>query len=284
MTDIRTLLQKAARELAASGSPSARLDAEVLLMRFVGIDRLSLLTHPERELDATQAEGFADWVARRRCGEPVAYITGIKEFWSLDFAVGPAVLIPRPETECLVEEALACLGESDAEARIADIGTGSGAIAVALAGERPGAQLVATDLSAEALAVARRNASRHGVAGRIEFREGDLFAAAEGPFDLVVSNPPYIAAADYPLLAEGIRAFEPGQALLAGPEGTEVHGRIIAAAAPRLKPGGWLLLEIGEGQADRVGALFREAGFYDRIRIRKDYGGIERVVIARRIE
>jgi len=282
MTDIRTILQKTARELAAGGSPSARLDAGVLLMRFLGIDRLSLLAHPERELDERQAEEFAGWVARRRRGEPVAYITGVKEFWSLVFEVSPAVLIPRPETECLVEEALACLGSAAAGAWIVDIGTGSGAVAVALARERPDASLVATDFSADALAVARRNAQRRGVAERIEFREGDLFAGASGPFDLVVSNPPYIAEADYWLLPEGIRAFEPRQALLAGPKGTETHSRIIKEASRRLKPGGWLLLEIGENQADPVSDFFREAGFYDTIRVRKDYGGADRVLIARR--
>jgi release factor glutamine methyltransferase len=284
MTDIRTLLQQTARELALGGSPSARLDAEVLLMRFLNIDRPALLMHPERELDAQESDGFARWIARRRSGEPVAYITGQKEFWSLPFEVGPGVLIPRPETECLVEEALTCCGAETGNLRIIDIGTGSGAIAVVLARERPTARVAATDLSPDALAVARRNAQRHGVAGRIDFHEGDLFASTVGSFALIVSNPPYIPEDVYPLLPEGIRAFEPAPALLAGLDGTAVHARIIREGARRLKPGGWLLLEIGEGQAGPVEALFREAGFYDTIRTRADYGGADRVVIARRIE
>ncbi|MDA8124193.1 MAG: peptide chain release factor N(5)-glutamine methyltransferase [Deltaproteobacteria bacterium] len=283
MTELRTILRDTTRDLLACGSPSPRLDAEVLLMHFLKIDRLGLVLHPERRLSEAEATAFAAWVARRCGGEPVAYVTGEKEFWSLTFAVNPAVLIPRPETECLVEEALACCG-SGAASRIIDIGTGSGAIAVALASELPRAQIAATDLSPAALTVARRNAVRHGLAERIEFLQGDLFAEAEGPFDLICSNPPYITDEDYRLLPAGIREFEPQGALIAGPDGLDVLCRIIREGVRRLSPGGTMLLEIGDGQKESVEALFRDGGFYDNIRFRADYGGIDRVAIARRKE
>ena len=267
MMDLRTILRDATRDLLAHGSPSPRLDAEVLLMRFLQIDRLELILHPERELSPEAVAAFAAWVARRCGGEPVAYITGEKEFWSLTFAVEPAVLIPRPETECLVEEALARCGVSTEPLRIVDVGTGSGAIAVALARELLRAQVLATDLSPRALEVARRNAACHGVAERIEFLPGDLFAGSAGPFDLICSNPPYITDGDYPLLPAGIREFEPKEALIAGPDGTDVLRRIIREGASMLKAGGWMLLEIGEGQKELVEALFREEGFYDNIQL-----------------
>jgi release factor glutamine methyltransferase len=282
MTELRTLLRDTARDLLAHGSPSPRLDAEVLLMRFLKIDRLQLCLHPEKTLSGGEAAGFACWVERRRRGEPVAYITEEKEFWSLIFAVDPAVLIPRPETECLVEEVLACSGARSEAPRIIDIGTGSGAIAIVLARELPCGCVTATDLSPGALEVARRNAVRHGVAGRIEFLQGDLFAEASGAFDLIVSNPPYIPDDVYPLLPAGIREFEPREALLAGPDGTAVHRRIIREGARRLHPGGGIFLEIGEGQKALVDALFREGGFYDTIRFRADYGGMDRVAMARK--
>ena len=283
MTDLRTLLRSATGALRAQGSPSPRLDAEVLLMHFLKIDRTALLLHPERKLSEEEEERYAAMVERRRCGEPVAYITGFKEFWSLAFSVSPAVLIPRPETECLVEEALARCGGKPC-LRICDIGTGSGAIAVALARELPQAQVVATDLSQAALATARDNALRHGVADRITFLWGDLFAGGNGPFDLICSNPPYIPETFYPRLPVGIRAFEPRSALVAGSKGTEVHRRIIRESADRLVAGGWLLLEIGEGQGETVTALFRETEFYDMICLRTDYGGLDRVATAKRQE
>ncbi len=282
MTDIRTLLQQTTRALASGGSPSPRLDAEVLLMRFLKIDRLVLCAHPERELSEEECAGFAPWVERRRRGESVAYITGIKEFWSLSFAVNGDVLIPRPETECLVEEVLTRYGRDAGPLRIIDIGAGSGAIGVALAMELPDARVTATDISVRALAVARQNAERHAVADRMEFFEGDLFAASTGTFDVVVSNPPYIPDAVYPLLPKGIRAFEPRAALLAGPDGTAFHREIIRQGAGRLKPGGRIFLEIGEGQNGLVTALLKDEGCYEDIGIRRDYGGMERVAVARR--
>lgn len=282
MTDIRTLLHRSTRELVAGGSPSPRLDAEVLLLNFLKTDRTQLFMHPDREVTDEECAGYSQWIQRRRRGEPVAYITGKKEFWSLLFEVNRDVLIPRPETECLIEEVLKCYGRDSGDPRIIDIGTGSGAIGIALAGELPSALVTATDISRGALEIARRNAGRHGVAGRMEIIEGDLFASAVGEFDVIVSNPPYIPDNVYPLLPEGIRAFEPRQALLAGPDGTACHRKIIREGTDRLKPGGRIFLEIGEGQKGVVETLFRENRLYDSICFRVDYGGTDRVAMARR--
>jgi release factor glutamine methyltransferase len=282
MTDIRTTLQCAARDLNASGSPSPRLDAEVLLMRFLGMDRLQLLMQPERELSQEEAAGFARWVERRSLGEPVAYILGDKEFWSLRFEVGREVLIPRPETECLIEEVLRFYRPPGEGLWVLDIGTGSGAIGIVLARELPAARVAATDVSPGAIAVAHRNARVHGVAGRMEFVQGDLFAAISGDWDIVCSNPPYIPEGVYSLLPAGIRDFEPREALIAGPDGLDFHRRIIREGGQRMKTGGRIFLEIGEGQKDRVAAIFREEGHYDDISFRKDYGGIDRVASARK--
>jgi release factor glutamine methyltransferase len=284
MTNLRTILQRTTRDLTAGGSPSPRLDAEVLLMRFLGMDRLHLCMQPERELSEEEAAGFARWIERRILGEPVAYILGEKEFWSLRFEVGREVLIPRPETECLVEEILRFFRPPGDGLRILDIGTGSGAIAVTLALELPAARLVATDISAESLAVARRNAQIHCVDDRMGFFQGDLLEAVSGVFDIICSNPPYIPEDEYAVLPAGIRDFEPRGALIAGPDGTAFLRRIIREGADRLKTGGRIFLEIGEGQMDLIEALCREAGGYEEIGFRKDYGGIDRVASARKGE
>jgi len=284
MTDIRTLLHRSTREITAGGSPSPRLDAEVLLMNILKTDRLQLCMHPEKELTEEECTGYSRWIERRRRGEPVAYITGGKEFWSLFFEVNRDVLIPRPETECLIEEVLKCYGREAGRQRIIDIGTGSGAIGVVLAKELPSARVTVTDISRGALTVARRNADRHGVAGQMEFLEGHLFASAVGEFDVIVSNPPYIPDDVYPLLPEGIRAFEPREALIAGPDGAAFHRKIIREGTDRLKPGGRIFLEIGEGQKGLVEALFQEEGLYDSIRFRADYGGMDRVAVASKTE
>lgn len=282
MTDIRTLLHRSTREIAAGGSPSPRLDAEVLLMNILKTDRLQLCMHPEKELTEEECTGYSRWIEKRRRGEPVAYITGGKEFWSLIFEVNRDVLIPRPETECLIEEVLKCYGREAGRQRIIDIGTGSGAIGVVLAKELPSARVTATDISRGALTVARRNADRHGVAEQMEFLEGHLFASAVGEFDVIVSNPPYIPDDVYPLLPEGIRAFEPREALIAGPDGAAFHRKIIREGTGRLKPGGRIFLEIGEGQKELVEVLFQEEGLYDSIGFRADYGGMDRVAMARK--
>ena len=283
MTDIRTLLQRTTRELTAGGSPSPRLDAEVLLMHFLKTDRLQLYMHPERELTEEECAGFSLWVERRRRGEPVAYITGEKEFWSLLFEVNRDVLIPRPETECLIEEVLKYYGREAGLCGSSISGREAARSAWFSRRRSPSALVTATDISRGALEVARRNADRHGVAGRMEFLEGHLFASAVGEFDVIVSNPPYIPDDVYLLLPEGIRAFEPREALIAGPDGAAFHREIIREGAGRLKPGGRIFLEIGEGQRELVESLFREAGCYTDIYFRKDYGGMERVVAARKI-
>jgi release factor glutamine methyltransferase len=282
MTNLRTILQRTTRDLTAGGSLSPRLDAEVLLMRFLGIDRLQLCMQPERELSQEEVAGFARWVERRSLGEPVAYILGEKEFWSLRFEVGREVLIPRPETECLVEELLRFYPPPGRSLRILDIGTGSGAIAVTLARELSAARVVASDISAESLAVARRNAQIHSVDDRMGFFQGDLLEAVSGVFDIICSNPPYIPEDEYAVLPAGIRDFEPCGALIAGSDGLDFHRKIIREGVHRLKTGGRIFLEIGEGQRDRVEALFREEGGYRNIDCRKDYGGIDRVVSAQK--
>jgi len=284
MTDIRTTLQRAARDLNASGSPSPRLDAEVMLMRLLRMDRLQLSMQPERELTGEEVAGFTRWVERRNLGEPVAYIVGDKEFWSLRFEVGREVLIPRPETECLIEEVLRFYRPPGEGLRILEIGTGSGAIGVVLARELPAARVAATDISPGALAVARRNALSHGVADRMEYFQGDLFTAVSGDWDIICSNPPYIPEVEYNLLPAGIRNYEPPEALIAGPDGVAFHRRIIREGLNRLKESGRIFLEIGEGQRDQVAALFRDDGGYDDISFRKDYGGVDRVASARKKE
>jgi release factor glutamine methyltransferase len=247
MTNIRTILQRAARDLNVSGSLSPRLDAELLLMHLLKIDRLHLCTHPERELTEEEAAAFVQRVARRSLGEPVAYILEEKEFWSLRFEVGREVLIPRPETECLIEEVLRIYRPPGEGLRVLDIGTGSGAIGVVLTRELPAARVAATDISSGALAVTRRNAQIHGVADRMEFFQGDLFTAVSGDWDIICSNPPYIPEVEYNLLPAGIRNFEPPEALIAGPDGLDFHRKIIREGAHRLKEEGRIFLEIGEG-------------------------------------
>ena len=281
--NIREELNRAAARLARAGSGSPRLDAEILLTFFLNIERLELYKAPERILTAEEAAGFEKLLERRCQGEPVAYIIGFKEFWSLLFLVNREVLIPRPETEILVEETLqAVQDESWAAPRILEIGVGSGAITVALARELPEAILTATDIAAGALDLARENARRHGVAARIDFRCGDLWTPVEGTFDLIVSNPPYISATDFSRLPRGVKDYEPRQALLAGAAGTACHRAIIAGSVRYLKKGGWLLMEMGEGQGAELTELLKQSAVYERRAVRCDYGGAERVIRARK--
>ena len=262
-----------------SAVPTSRRDAELLLMRVLDCDRAYLLTHPEAELTAEQAALYEDWLARRALHEPVQYIVGEQEFFGLKFRVTPDVLIPRPETEHLVEAALA---RTDREAApcIADIGTGSGAIAVALAHALPQARITALDISTAALAVAQENAESHGVSGRIRFVESDLLAVVAGEqFDVVVSNPPYVAEGE--TLEPQVRDYEPASALFAGAEGLDVYKRLIPQAWAALRPGGWLLLEIGHGQRDALERLLTGWGSVSFI---ADLQGILRVACAQRSE
>ena len=257
-----TLEQFIARAIATlAASPSPRLDAEVLTMHVTGLSRTQLITHGTAPL-APEQQGMLDQLlARRARGEPVAYLTGEREFWSLPLHVTPDVLIPRPETELLVERALALL-PADAALTIADLGTGSGAIALALAHERPRCRIIATDASAAALAVARANAARLNLAN-VEFRQGEWLAALDHErMDLIVSNPPYIALTD-PHLLEGDVRFEPRAALVSGPDGLDAIGRIAREAPAHLKPGGWLLLEHGFDQPDAVRSILARHGFQD---------------------
>ncbi len=273
---IAALLAEAAARLAAvSGSP--RLDAEVLLAAVLGKPRSFLRAWPERVPAPAEAARFEAWLARRVAGEPVAYITGTREFWSLALVVSPDTLIPRPETELLVELALGRL-PADAPLRVADLGTGSGAIALAIATERPRAHVWAVDNSPGALAVASANAARLGLAN-VECIAGDWCTPLPAALDLIASNPPYIPEAD-PHPRSGDARFEPRSALLAGPEGLDDIRRIVAQAPAHLSSGGWLLLEHGYDQGEAVPQLLRAAGFVD-VECRHDYGGRPRVSLGR---
>jgi release factor glutamine methyltransferase len=277
MTDflIRTLLDQATQRLA--GLPTARRDAELLLLHVLGRDRAWLITHSDETLTAAQAATYHGWLARRAAQEPVQYIVGEQEFWGLRLRVTADVLIPRPETEHLVEAALELLPEGEA-VRVADIGTGSGAIAIALAVSRPRAQVTALDLSAAALQIARENAALHGVAERVRLVESDLLAAVRGErFAMIVSNPPYVPGGED--LEPQVRDFEPHTALFAGAEGLDVYKRLIPEAAEALEPGGWLLMEIGHGQRAALAELLRG---WDEVRFVDDLQGIPRVAVAKR--
>ena len=232
--------------LTTKGSESARLDAEVLLAHVRGCQRILLYTAFDTPVSDAERARFRELVKRRGDGEPVAYLVGNREFFSLPFAVSPAVLVPRPETEGLVVRVIDLCKPLPA-ARIIDVGTGSGAIAVTLAKHLPRARLVATDISPAALAVARENAARHGVAERIEFLECDLLSApqAAGPWDVIVSNPPYVRDDEFDALPRDVRLHEPKAALVAGPTGVEVVARLAADAVGALAVGGWLVVEIG---------------------------------------
>jgi len=250
------------------------VDARALLRHALGVDDAHLIAHAARTLGAEQEEYFNALVTRRKAGEPVAYLTGKREFFSLEFAVTPAVLIPRPETEALVEVTLEHLAP-DSTGRVLDLGTGSGCVAIAIAGRRPRARVVAVDASEAALEVARGNARRHAVAN-VEFMRSDWFSALGGArFDMIVANPPYVAQDD-PHLGAGDLRFEPRAALAAGPGGLECI-RLITAAAPQyLERAGWLAFEHGYDQAARCRELLARAGF-TTLFARKDMAGIERV-------
>ncbi len=271
------MLREASGVLAAAGIDTARLDAEILLAHACGVSRAQLVSGAIR-IDADAAEEFHRMIALRASREPLAYIIGRKEFFSLDFEVTPVVLIPRPETETLVDVALRFL-EMRSCARILDIGTGSGAIAVALAMNAPDAKIIATDISEEALEVARRNAIRHRCEDRIEFIAADLFPDSDSRFDLIVSNPPYVAEADLDTLQPEIRLHEPRVALVFGKDGLDMYRSIATGCRSRLNPDGAVMVEIGAVQAFSVEALFRRAGFSNIDAVR-DLAGIERVIRA----
>ncbi|MBB3797909.1 release factor glutamine methyltransferase [Xanthomonas arboricola] len=251
-----------------------RSDAEPLLLHALGRDRAWLFAHGRDPVEPSVAQAFATLVQRRQAGEPVAYLTGTRGFWTLDLAVSPATLIPRADTEVLVELALERL-DARLGRRVADLGTGSGAIALAIASERPQAQVIATDASAAALAVARRNAGSHRLRN-VECRQGNWFAPLAGErFDLIASNPPYIAAQD-PHLGEGDLRYEPASALASGPDGLDDIRLIVADAPAHLLPGGWLLLEHGWDQGAAVAGLLQARGF-DAVATHQDLEQRDRV-------
>lgn len=261
--------------MAAGIEPAeAARDVLLLAMHTLGWDRATIHARDNEPPPEGFAASYAAAIERRTTREPIAYITGVQEFWNRDFAVSAAVLIPRPETELIIEEA-----RSMAFVTVADIGTGSGCLAVTLAAEFPRAQVVATDISAPALAVARANADRHGVAGRIAFHETRYLDGLTGPFDLIVSNPPYVTDAEYAGLAPEVHDFEPRSALTAGPDGLDDVRAVLSAAATQLRPSGMLLMEIGHGQSDAVKKLVGAKSELTLLRISPDLQGIPRLVV-----
>lgn len=259
------------------------VDAQVLLAYVVGNTRAWLAAHAGETLTPDQALRFFELARRRRDGEPIAYLTGEREFWGLSLVVTPTVLIPRPETETLVERTLVRI-PVDRDVKILDLGTGSGAIALALARERPRARIVATEVSEAALRVADTNARRLGIFN-VEFVQADWYSAlpvAADPFDVIVSNPPYVAAQD-PHLGEGDLRYEPMQALTPGGDGLSALATIVAGAAPRLAANGWLLVEHGYDQQEAVRSMFETAGFVD-LESSRDLAGIPRVCAGRKDE
>jgi release factor glutamine methyltransferase len=264
----------------------AARDAALLLRHALGISHAAQLAEPERALTPAQQAAFDALIQRRLANEPIQYITGEQEFYGLALRVTPAVLIPRPETEQLVEAVIAEMKQSELDStqplRILDVGTGSGAIAIALAFHLPHARFTAVDLSAAALEVAASNAARHGLADRIRFVASDLLDAlppGELPFDVIVSNPPYVPTADHASLHPQVRDHEPAAALFAGPDGLDIYRRLIPQARAALRPNGLLALEIGHGQREAVAALL--AG-WNELRFLDDLQQIPRIALARR--
>jgi len=283
MSSLHERLADARETLIRAGIPAeeAALDAEVLARHVLDCDRATLLTRARDPLPSAFDRLYHALIARRVAREPVAYIVGHREFWGLEFDVTPAVLIPRPETELVVEEALASLPRRDIVRHIIDVGTGSGCLAVTLAVEFPPANVTATDTSHEALAVAYRNADRHNVIGRITFVQADVLKDLTEPADLIVSNPPYVPAGDAATLQAEVARYEPASALYGGPDGLDVIRRLVGTARQHLAAGGWLIIEFGFGQEAAVRELAREAG-WNVARIRSDLQGIPRVAVLRR--
>jgi release factor glutamine methyltransferase len=300
--DVRAALKEGMARLRSARVPSSTLAAELLLMHALGIDRTWLYTHSESPVDSANMEKYLALIARRAAGEPTQYLTGKQEFWGLEFEVTPAVLIPRPETEHILEVALERLGlrgikidmktgAASPTLRIADVGTGSGCLAVALARELPHAEVFATDISATALEVARRNAARHGVSERVHFLQANLLesllsspATSHSPltFDLIVSNPPYIARDAADSLAREVRDHEPHTALFGGPSGIEIYSNLIDQSRALLGSRGILVLEVGSGSADAVRRMFDSQREWANVSVTNDLAGIPRVVAAER--
>ncbi len=285
---VRETLAEGLRRLLAGQTPSASLAAELLLMQVLSCDRTTLYSHSEKKLSSAETERYFHLIAERLTGKPTQYITGHQEFWGLDFEVTPDVLIPRPETEHLIEAVIDLAGEScrsrGGGLRMVDVGTGSGCIAVALAHEFPEAKIHATDISPAALGVAARNAERLGFAGRIQFHETDLLTyflqpTYAGTLDFVISNPPYVGRDEIEHVQREVRDFEPRLAWGGLERGDEVYRRLFPQARQVLKPGGWLVVEIGYQMREPVLALLDES--WTQVEVRPDLAGIPRVVMAR---
>ena len=288
MTLQETLADARERLIRADIAPTeAAIDVDLYARTILGWDKARLLIRRGEETPPELEPRFTEWIERRERHEPSAYIVGRREFWGLDFRVTPAVLIPRPETEFIVEEALTLLRDADAGdgtrggPRIADIGTGSGCIAVSLARELPQAAVVATDVSGEALAVARENAASHHVADRIEFVETSYLAGVDGTFDLITANPPYVRSTDKPALSRDVR-HEPDVALFGGADGLRDIAGVLDTAAARVRPGGWFVMEFGFGQEDDVRALADARAPLRVVRMRADLQGLARTAIIQR--
>jgi len=295
--DVRAALKEGMARLRAASVPSSTLAAELLLMHVLGRDRAWLYTHSESRMDGTAVQDYFALLSRRSAGEPTQYLTGKQEFWGLEFEVTPAVLIPRPETEHVIEIALERLGprgikidmvtgKPSPPLRVADVGTGSGCLAVALAHELPHAEVVATDISEAALEVARRNAARHGASDRVRFDRTNLLEAIGRPlgtFDLIVSNPPYVARSEADTLQREVRDHEPHAALFGGLTGIEIYAQLIEQAAALLAPRGILVLELGYNSADAVRRMFHVQQRWANVAVTKDLAGTPRVLAAERV-
>jgi release factor glutamine methyltransferase len=267
---------------AGISSKGAELDARLLAQFVLGWSAERLITCGHDPEPPDFANRYRALVERRLGHEPFAYIVGQQEFWGLPFEVSPAVLIPRHETELIIEAALERFPDPDSSLKAADLGTGSGCLAVALAIERPAARIVATDISSAALEVARRNAARHGVTGRIEFRRADLLNDLVGPFDLIACNPPYVAERDRRGLQPEVRDHEPDVALYGGADGCSLVERLVDGAATHLRPGGYLLFEFGLGQDERIESLIAGTASLRLLELRRDLQGIARTAVVQR--
>lgn len=276
---LKEALNSAIQQLDAHHVGSPRLNAETLLMFTLACNRAYLYAHPEQELNAKDEQRYFELIAERARGRPSQYITGHQEFWGMDFIVTPAVLIPRPETEHVIETVLE-LAHPNQRCKLVDVGTGSGCIALALAKELRSAEIHAVDISAEALEVARANAARLELDSRVRFQQGDLLSGfpARPEFDLVVSNPPYVGLAEPEKVQRQVREFEPKIAVFGGETGLEVYQRLIPEARARLRPQGWLVMEIGYSIEGQVTGMLKG---WSEIRIVPDLQGIPRVVAAR---
>jgi release factor glutamine methyltransferase len=278
-TSVRQLLIEAMRLLQEEGLDTPRLDAEVLLGHVLGLARAQIHTHPDQRLDAAELDSYRELIERRRQHEPVAYIIGHKEFYGLDFYVDRRVLIPRPETELLVEKGLEIGRAASHPLTIADVGTGSGAVAISLAAHLPQAIIYALDASPQALEVAALNRRRHSVERRVHLLQGDLVSPLPEPVDLIVANLPYVSGAEWEQLPRTITAYEPRSALDGGPDGLDAIRRLLAQARYHLKSQAMILLEIGATQGKAVTDLARRHFPRATVEVVQDYAGLDRMVV-----